>query len=141
VKIRRRSKLLVEPPTHATGDIAFNLIVFFLVCASVQPETGREQEIPRADPKQEQSQQSENIEVSLTRNTVAINGTPVRMESFPQQLKSLLQGKRNASERIVVVKSKPDTPYEFWIAITGRIEELGGYVTLLLEEERTITLQ
>ena len=141
MKIRRRTKLLVEPPTHATGDIAFNLIVFFLVCASVQPESGREQEIPRADPKEEQSQQSENIEVSLTRTTVAINGTPVRLETFPQQLNSLLQGKRNASERIVVVKSKPETPYEFWIEITSQIEELGGYVTLLLEEERTVTLQ
>ena len=141
MKIRRRSRLLVEPPAHATGDIAFNLIVFFLVCASVQPESGRKQEIPRADPKEEKSQQSENIEVSLTRTTVAINGAPVRLENFQEQLLSLLRGKRNAAERIVVVKSKPETPYEFWIQITDVIEQSGGFVTLLLEEERTVTLQ
>lgn len=141
MKIRRRSRLLVEPPAHATGDIAFNLIVFFLVCASVQPENGRKQEIPRADPKEEKSQQSENIEVALTRTTVAINGALVRQEKFQEQLKSLLAGKRNASERIVVVKSKPETPYEFWIQVTDLIEQSGGIITLLLEEEQTVTLQ
>ena len=31
MKVRRKCKLLVEPPSSATGDIAFNLIVFFLV--------------------------------------------------------------------------------------------------------------
>jgi hypothetical protein len=49
MKIRRRSSnLLIEPPSSATGDIAFNLIIFFLVCASVQPDSGRHQALPRS---------------------------------------------------------------------------------------------
>ena len=53
MNIRRQNKLLVEPPALATGDIAFNLIVFFLVCASVQPDTGKIQEIPKAEPNKD----------------------------------------------------------------------------------------
>ena len=50
MKIRRRSSnLLIEPPSSATGDIAFNLIIFFLVCASVQPDSGRHQTLPRSE--------------------------------------------------------------------------------------------
>ena len=45
----RRNKLLAEPPAGASSDIAFILIVFFLVCASVQPEQGRPQEIPKTE--------------------------------------------------------------------------------------------
>ena len=32
MRAKRSTKLLIEPPSSATGDIAFNLIVFFLVC-------------------------------------------------------------------------------------------------------------
>ena len=36
----KRGKMLVDPPDCASSDIAFTLIIFFLVCAAVQPETG-----------------------------------------------------------------------------------------------------
>ena len=63
MKVRRKCKLLVEPPSSATGDIAFNLIVFFLVCASIQPDSGRPQEIPRSEEDQEQKEEVENIDL------------------------------------------------------------------------------
>ena len=56
----RRTRVLVEPPSHATGDIAFNLIVFFLVCASIQPDSGRPQTLPSAETVEE-NQQQDNI--------------------------------------------------------------------------------
>ena len=71
MKQRRQRKLMVEPPATATGDIAFNLIVFFLVCASVQPDSGRQQTLPRSD--QESEEQAEKIEVLLGRKTVMLN--------------------------------------------------------------------
>lgn len=134
----RRNKMLVEPPSSATGDIAFNLIVFFLVCASVQPDSGRKQQIPKSESKEEKQEQSENIEVSITRTTVAINGTTVRDQIFREQLRPLLKAKARAEDRIVIVKSKPDVPYDRWILVTGWIEEDGGIITLQLEEERTV---
>ena len=49
----KRGKLLVDPPTSASSDIAFILIIFFLVCASVQPETGLAQDLPQTEAKEE----------------------------------------------------------------------------------------
>jgi biopolymer transport protein ExbD len=138
MKLHRNTKLLIEPPSVATGDIAFNLIVFFLVCASVQPDSGRRQAIPRSESKQEKSQQSQNVEVVLKRTAVAINGKPVLPAEFKNRLKTMLQSKQRPEDRIVVVKSANDTPYDHWIKITGLIEEAGGIVTLQIEEERTV---
>ncbi|MCA9113523.1 MAG: biopolymer transporter ExbD [Planctomycetaceae bacterium] len=135
---RKRTALLVEPPSSATGDIAFNLIVFFLVCASVQPDSGVKQSIPSSETVEKESEEAKNIEVSLTRNTVAINGIPVAQKDFVLQLQRKLEGKTNPEDRVVVVKSKPDTPYFHWIAVTSAIEQAGGVVTLQMEEERTI---
>ena len=100
MKERRRRKLMVEPPSSATGDIAFNLIVFFLVCASVQPDSGRQQTLPRSE--QETEEQSENIEVQLARNTVMLNGNILRQEDFDAALKRALNGKTRSEDRVAV---------------------------------------
>ncbi len=122
----------------ATGDIAFNLIVFFLVCASVQPDSGRKQTLPRSEEKSKQEQQTKNVEVLLTRTTAAINGDLVPQRQLLPRLKTLLANKPRPEDRVVVVKSRPDTPYAFWIEVTGVIEEAGGTVTIQREEERTV---
>ena len=140
MKIRRQTRLLAEPPSSATGDIAFNLIVFFLVCASVQPDSGRPQTLPSSETVKNQQQKTKNVEVQLTRTAVLLNGDPVRSEEFAQEIKTLLSGKATAEDKIVVVKSKPETPYHHWINITSIIEDSGGIVTLQIEEEREVQL-
>jgi len=134
---KRSSKLLVEPPATATGDIAFNLIVFFLVCASVQPDSGRSQSIPRSE-KTKEEKRDEHIEVALTRTTAAINGVVVRKNQFVPKLKSVLAGKPREEDKIVVLKSQPDVEYQHWITITILIEDAGGILTIQREEEETV---
>ncbi len=142
MKERRRRKLLAEPPASATGDIAFNLIVFFLVCASVQPDSGREQVLPRSEQQQQEQKKTENIEVQLTRDRVFVNGSPMKINDFPANfqgaLTRALENKTSQSDRVVVVKSKPQTPYSYWITITEMIEQAGGIVTIQREEEQVI---
>lgn len=138
MNIRRRTKLLIEPPAVATGDIAFNLIVFFLVCASTQSTKGRQQEIPRSEEKKNQQEQSQSIEVLLTRTTAAINGQVVPLPQFRPRLRELLKAKLRPADKVVVVRSKPEVPYHHWVRVTGWIEQEGGTTTLQIEEERTV---
>ncbi len=140
MRLRRNSNLLVEPPASATGDIAFNLIVFFLVCASIQPDSGRKQTLPKADQVEQEQQQNENIQVEIARQAVFLNGDIVTMETFQPKLKAKLDVKPRPEYKIVVVKSRKDTPYSQWIAVTSRIEDAGGIVTLQLEEEQTVAV-
>jgi len=141
MKLRRKNNLLIEPPASATGDIAFNLIVFFLVCASVQPDSGRKQTIPRAEQTEKQEQKSDqNIQVELKGSAVLINGDTVHISEFGPRIKVKLDAKRTQEEKIVVVKSSDDVQYAHWISITSQIEDAGGIITLQLEEERTVTV-
>lgn len=135
----RRRDLLVEPPTSATGDIAFNLIVFFLVCASVQPDSGRKQTIPSSETVDEE-QEDQNLEVRLTRTSVIVNGEVVEPARFDSVLAARLQGQTRPEDRVVVVKSDKELPYDRWIEFTSRIEDAGGTITLQLEEERQVVV-
>ena len=131
----KRRKLLVEPPSTAAPDIAFILIVFFLVCASVQPDTGRPQNIPRSEETPEKSEQSQNPEISLTDKTVMVNGSLVPLPNLKSKVAQLLAGKEKESDRVVIVKSSGDTTYQRWITATSAIEEAGGIITILMEQE------
>ncbi len=121
------------------NDIAFILIVFFLVCASVEPEDGRSQVIPRSE-KNEDQQTSQSTEVGLTTASVTIDGTPYQLGEFQPRIRQILSQKKTEAERVVVLKSQADVPYQHWIAMTEIIELAGGIVTLLIEEEQTIQI-
>jgi biopolymer transport protein ExbD len=139
MKLRRpANKMIVEPPSVATGDIAFNLLVFFLVCASSMPDKGRKQDIPTPDKTQQQNQEVKNVEVLLTRTTGAINGKITGPDDFAASIMRALEGKTEPSDRVVIVKSNKDVPYDHWIRYTGFIEEARAIVTLQLEEEQTV---
>ena len=139
MKIRRRSSnLLVEPPSSATGDIAFNLIVFFLVCASVQPDSGRRQVLPRSEETEQKQEKDKNVEVVVKRQVALVNGDVVPAAQFPARLAALLAGKPRPEDKVVVGKSDDDAPYHFWMTVTSQIEDAGGISTLQIEEVREV---
>jgi biopolymer transport protein ExbD len=134
---KRNTKLLIEPPASATGDIAFNLIVFFLVCAAVQPDRGRPQTIPRSE-QNEQKSDDEHIELQLKRTTMLLNGNVIRDNQLLTGLKNALAGKPRPEDKVVVLKSDQDVDYKRWIEVTMMIDEAGGMLTIQREEERTV---
>jgi biopolymer transport protein ExbD len=140
MKMRRSSKLLIEPPASATGDIAFNLIVFFLVCASVQPDAGRKQTIPSSETIEDQKQEQNNVEVFLSREIVTLDGDEVEMGQFLPRLQAKLAGKKTPDDRVVVFKEKPDTPYSRYINVMRMIDEAGGVIVFQIEEEREVMI-
>jgi biopolymer transport protein ExbD len=121
-------------------DLAFNLLIFFVVCASsAEDEKGRPQQMPSASKeKANPDQKPTNIEVAMTRTNVTVNGEDTPVATVAKKLKELLASKARPEDRIVVVKSTKDTPYSHWIRVTGAVEQAGGQITLQLEEEREI---
>lgn len=137
----RRGQLLIDPPAASSSDIAFILIIFFLVCASVQPETGLAQTLPRTEAKEEKKEQSKNLEVSITPSSIVLNGSPLQLPAFSQRITTALTAKQRPEDKVVVVKSAPNTPYDQWIRVSQAIAKAGGVITLELESERTIEVE
>ena len=138
MKLRRNgNKMLVEPPSVATGDIAFNLLVFFLVCASSQPNLGRKQDIPSRDKEKKQTEVVKNVEVSLSgplRRSTARRSAPTISPPpcFAAGRKD--EGGRSGRRR--------EELEGLAVRPVDRIHPLhrrrGGTITLELEEERTV---
>ena len=130
MKLRRQS-LLTEPPASATSDIAFILIIFFLVCASIQEEDGRPQEIPNSD----KERQSKNpIRVNLDRQRILLNKEPITEKEFRDKLTDLLEQRVNEAEKTVAVRCDPAVPYNRWMKVTAWIEDAGGTIALMRKQ-------
>jgi biopolymer transport protein ExbD len=143
MKLLKRSKRMFEPPAILLTDLAFNLVIFFVVCASMEPTSGRRQDIPRGSKDATASPQSaQNVEILLSRTAIKINGTPTSIAELPGRLRPLLEGKTKVEERMVVVKTEApkDTPYQKWIRVTAMIEQAGGVVALQIEESREVVV-
>jgi biopolymer transport protein ExbD len=119
-------------------DLAFNLLIFFVVCASTEPDKGRAQQVPSSSKDATPEKATKNVEVVLTRTTVSVNGAEMPLTDLQAKLTELLAGKSRPEDRIVVIRSEKDTPYHQWIKVTGLIEKAGGVITLQLEEEKEV---
>jgi biopolymer transport protein ExbD len=134
-------RALVEPPAMLLVDIAFNLLLFFVACASTEPSEGRRQDVPRGENKSSASGPAQNLEVSLTADKVSVNNVPVPQDDFLARMRRELTGKSRTEDRIVVVRSSRDTPYSHWVLVTSLIEQAGGIITLQMEEDRVVPVQ
>lgn len=139
---RRGGKTLIEPPSVMLTDLAFNLVIFFVVCASTEPESGRRQAIPRSSKDESAAtSQQKNLEIALTRTTIAINGIVTPLDDFSVKMGDLLRGKTRTEDRMVVLKTTKDTPYRHWIRVASLIENAGGIIALQVEETREVNVK
>jgi biopolymer transport protein ExbD len=124
-------------------DLSFNLLIFFVVCASsAQEQKGKPQQVPSTQSEKTPSEaKQQNVEVALTRTTISLNGTEVKESELRAKVAALLANKTRPEDRIVEVKSAKDTPYHMWIRATGAIEEAGGIVTIQVEVEKDVIVK
>lgn len=139
---RRGGVTLTAGVLNLLTDLAFNLLIFFVVCASTDPSKGRKQTIPSANKDKATEQKDQSIEVLLKRDAILVSGDAVKMEEVADKIKPKLEGKSKPDDRIVVIRCKEkDVPYSMWIKVTSEVERAGGVVTLQLEEEKEITVK
>ena len=83
----------------------------------------------------------DDLEVALTRDKVEVNNVPIAQNDFLARMQRELSGKTRTEDRIVVVRSAKDTPYNHWVLVTSLIEQAGGIITLQMEEDRVVPVQ
>jgi len=125
-------------------DLAFNLLIFFVVCASTEPEKGRPQDVPNVNEKKTEESKVQPVKLRVSRTDVFLKGETeenLPIEGLAARLRELLAEKTNPRERIVMVQTDGDTTYSQWIKVAEKIEEAGGVMTMLKVTEKVVTLR
>ncbi len=123
-------------PTDSLSDIAFLLIIFFILTTSIRRLTGFNTDMPSAQKSQAQQQQTEKTPtVALVGGALKWDGQAIDAEGLRQKLVALNLPAKKEGERIVILETSGKVPYQQYYEALAIISGAGGVVGILTEEE------
>ena len=135
--IRRREENAVEVDVGPFADIAFLLIIFFILTTTLMHSAGRAIPIPASEPAKEE-EASPPPSIILTRDRIRYGSDADAPEIEFDALRSVLMkenfGQReDPQDRVVVVECRDDVNWEIYFRVISAISRAGGVVAILSE--------
>lgn len=120
----------------AFADIAFLLIIFFILTTTFVRTAGTRMDIPAGQEDQQQADRK-NLTVSLTATDIRYGetGESVDMQRFRDRLAREEFAERPEDDRIVILDSAPDVPYQRYFEVVVAITQADGVLALVEAEE------
>jgi len=133
MKIKRRSSQ-AEVPSMAMGDIAFNLLIFFVILARAQDDSHLHWE-PATAAEITASATAKVVVLIDSENHFYVNGQQVGETQLAGEIDALL-GDAVAGERTVVLKAHKDAQAMYFEPVIEAISEKGGELVHVLEKKQ-----
>jgi len=132
--MRRRSREHYEVDVASFADVAFLLIIFFILTTTFVKPAGNKVEIPSGAP--DKSKQTDK-QLTITLAGEEIHYGPQGEKMSVEQVRAALWREdflaKPPERRIVIVESAPDVPYELYFQVVMAISEADGVLALIEE--------
>ncbi len=119
-------------PFISLADIAWQIIIFFLLAATFAKSDSLNLELPGASSDKSRSA-APTITVEAGENALSINGQHVALASLEGRIRELLAGKKTEAQRAVVVLAKNDLSFQRHVDVMYAVQRAGGI--LVMSEE------
>jgi len=121
------------------ADIAFLLIIFFILATSLMQPMGRRIDMP-ASSESQSTEEKKTLTIELQPGAILFgrseeNLDPVTEDELTLQLAKLELAEKKEQDRIIVVKTGKGVPYRRFFQVMTAVSHAGGMATLLQEEE------
>jgi biopolymer transport protein ExbD len=133
MKMARRRPPAPYIPFISLADIAWQIIIFFLLAATFAKNDSLNLEIPGASSDKTKSA-APTITVQAGENAILVNGDRIAPEQLEGRIKQLLAGKKSEAERAVIVLAKNDLPFQQHVDVMYAVQRAGGI--LVMSEEQ-----
>lgn len=133
--MRMFTRLQAKPhiPFIALADIAWQIIIFFLVASTFAKNNSLTVELPGST-NQATAQKAETITVQAGDNMLMINSQNVAAGDLEQNLRRMLAGKTSEQDRMVILMGRSDLTFQRNVDIMYAIQKAGGI--LVISEEK-----
>ncbi len=136
MNIKRKRRPLSEINVGAFSDIAFLLIIFFILTSTFVRPAGRRMEIPSGTSEQSETEQKQ-LTINLTPDDILVGEETqsLSMDDLRLRLADADLPSRPEEQRMVLLQSKQDVPYDRYFKVVTAICQSGGILALLDEGE------
>ena len=135
-RLRKREKGEAEIDVGAFADIAFLLIIFFILTTSIIRSTGQEVSIPQAETPEDRQVDDRTPSVNVLSDRLLFGPDEESMERVTlEELRRALFRKEmhdaEDQERMIILEVAEDVTYERYFQVVTLISEAGGIVALM----------
>ena len=128
MKLHRRKKMGIAVPTTSMGDIAFLLIIFFMVCSNFAKEARISYDAPQATDVDKVKNAPTSVVLDED-GELYVNGKPVAdAQTVESLIESFLAGKTTDEERMVLFKCDRRIEKRAFEPVLEAITRAGGLV-------------
>jgi biopolymer transport protein ExbD len=132
---RRQQRREREIDVGAFSDIAFLLIIYFMVATTLVKVKSVEAEMPSGETTQQANQEDDTPTVTLVNGEFLFNDKPVALENLNERLAALNLKEKQGDARVILLECTSDTPYDLYFKALAAIAANGG-VAAMIEEEK-----
>lgn len=133
MNIRRRHRPAPYIPFITLADIAWQIIIFFLVASTFVSNWSLNVPLPSAGAAAS-AQPGRMVRVEASESSLKVNGMAVPLEDLELQLAGLLAGALREEDRAVVVVPADDLSFQRNADIFHAIQQAGGIVFISQEK-------
>ena len=117
MKVKKKGKNTPEIPTSSMSDIAFLLIIFFMLTTVFSQEHGLNYQLPDSVKPVELEKKNINITVGAD-GIFYIEDTPIDLK----EIKSYVKAQKLINDEVfAVIKVEPDAPYGYLIDVIDEV--------------------
>ena len=121
-------------PTDSFSDIAFLLIIYFLVATSLIKVNSITADLPSGE-KSTQAQPEKTPIVNLRGAEVFFNDKKTTIKELNERLAALELAKQEGEKRVIMLESAQGTPYENYFQALAAISANDGVVAIVENEK------
>jgi biopolymer transport protein ExbD len=138
----RSSRQAPNPPVESFSDIAFLLIIFFILTTTLVPTLGVKTEMPASTKdKSEEEKEDKTPSINIKGSQIFFDAgggepSPTNLPNLALQLQKLeLDKVEEPSKKIVLLETSGGTRYETYYRVIALISQNGGVVGMMSESE------
>ena len=134
---RRQEKRDLAIPTDSVSDIAFLLIIFFILTTTLSKLSGFTAELPSADASQKQAAATDTKTpgVQIAGGKLLFNEQEVSLYTLRDRLLDLQLEKKEGQEKVVMLEAAGQVDYQSYYEAMAAISAAGGVVAIVEEGE------
>ena len=121
-------------PVASFSDLAFLLIIFFILTTTFQKATGFLTDIPSGT-KGQVTQQEKTTTIALHEQQVSLNDEAVSLAELRRRLRNMDLRAKTGDAKIIMLTATGNVKYQTYYETMSTITAAGGVVAIVREEE------
>lgn len=131
---RRDKKGPPEIPVSSFSDIAFLLIIFFILVTTLDKITGFVGELPAGERSEAQTDKAPTVQLHHER--LRFNDRDTDMDGLRESLEKLNLHNKQQEQKVVLLEATGAVKYQLYYEVMSAIDKAGGVVAMVKEEEK-----